>query len=270
MDVFGLGPVVDQLFDDVRTAPDGFVQSDRVLELINSATTNILWVAVILIVTFYLLLDWARLRDWMIALAPAELQPDMSRLYERIRDIWQEYLRGTLVLMVVIGVLTGISLAVVGMPGAAALGVLTGVLDAILSVGPAVAMIVAIIVAWLQGSTYLPINNVWFVAIVAGIYLVIQGLENVYLRPRIMGRRLQMHPAVVFLAIVGALSLVGPVGALIVLPVIATLGVIGGYLRRRVLGLDPFSGPDPLAPVYSGVRVGDKRQEEGDVNPLES
>ena len=196
--------------------------------------------AIILIVTFYLLLDWDKLREWMIRLAPPNYQPDARRLYGRIKDIWQAYLRGQLTLMVVIGILTGVSLAVVGMPGAAALGLLTGILDAILSVGPVVAMIIAAIVAWFQGSTYLMIDNLWFVVIILGIYGLIQGLENVWLRPRVMGRQLNMHPAIVFLGIIAALTLVGAVGALIVLPVMGTVGVLGSYLRCRILGLDPF------------------------------
>ena len=97
--------------------------------------------------------------------------------------------------MFVVGLITGILLAIVGMPAAAALGVLTGVLDAIMSIGPALAMIVAALVAWFQGSTYLPVSDGVFVLIILGVYAAVQALENVWLRPRIMGRRLQLHPA---------------------------------------------------------------------------
>ncbi len=239
--ILGVELPTGALLADAFLIPQGLLETDRVLTLVNSATTNIVWVAVILIVTFYLLLDWDKLREWLIRLAPPDHQSDVRRLYQLVKEIWQAYLRGQLVLMLVIGVVTWIALAVVGVPAAAILGVLTGALDAILSVGPVIAMIIAALVAWFQGSTYLAIPNSWLVVIVLAIYGAIQTLENVWLRPRIMGRRLQMHPAVVFLAIIAALVLVGPVAALIILPVIGTAGVIGSYLRCRILGLDPWA-----------------------------
>ena len=243
--VLGIDIPLRDILADFVSAPESFVESDRIIQVVNTATTNIVWVAIILIVTFYLLLDWDKLREWMIQLAPPTYQPDVRRLYGRIKDIWQAYLRGQLVLMVVIGLLTGICLAIVGMPGAAALGLLTGILDAILSIGPVIAMLIAALVAWFEGSTYLPIDNTWFVLIVLGIYGLIQALENVWFRPRVMGRQLNMHPAVVFLGIIAALSLVGAVGALIVLPVMGTVGVVGSYLRCRILGLHPFPEDTP-------------------------
>jgi hypothetical protein len=55
-----------------------------------------------------------------------------------------------------------------------------------------------------------------------------------------MGRSVQMHEGVVFMAIVGGVVYGGVLGALMVVPVLASVGVVGRYLRRRILGLEPF------------------------------
>ena len=80
-EVFGIAIPTQQLLDDLLAAPDAFAESDRILTLVNTATTNVVWVAVILIITFYLLLDWAQLRDWIIGLAPPRYSQDAQRLY---------------------------------------------------------------------------------------------------------------------------------------------------------------------------------------------
>jgi predicted PurR-regulated permease PerM len=83
---------------------------------------------------------------------------------------------------------------------------------------------------------------------VAGIvlvtYLVLINLKNFWLRPYIMGRSVHMNEALIFVAIMMATILYGIMGALLVVPVLASMIVILEYLRRRVLGLPPFDDHD--------------------------
>ena len=57
-----------------------------------------------------------------------------------------------------------------------------------------------------------------------------------------MGRSVQLHEGIVFVAIVGGVVYGGILGALVVVPVLASLGVIGRYLRQRILDVEPFPG----------------------------
>jgi predicted PurR-regulated permease PerM len=83
------------------------------------------------------------------------------------------------------------------------------------------------------------------VAVIAGLtYLVLVGLKNFFLRPMIMGRSLRMNEALIFIAIMIATILEGIMGALLVVPVLASVVVIMEYLRRRILGLSPFIADD--------------------------
>jgi predicted PurR-regulated permease PerM len=231
---------LDQLLAELQEISSPLLKPERVLRVLKATTTNLAWILVILVTTYYLLRDWERLREWLIRLAPEAYQPDVRRLHKDIQGVWQAYLRGQLLLMLVVGVLTGLGSAAVGLPGAVALGLLAGALDLIPSLGPTVAMMMAAIVAWFEGSAYLPLSNAWFTVVVAVLYTLVQLVENIWLQPRIMGRSLRLHPGLVFVAVVGALALGGTLVALIIAPLLGSAGVVGRYVRCRMLGIEPW------------------------------
>lgn len=239
---------VNEMLVDLREVSSGFVRPDVFMEILRAASTNLAWILVILVSTYYLLQDWALLREWLIRLAPEEHEEDARRLYQEIREVWGKYLRGQLALMVIIGIMTGLGLAALGIPGAAFLGLLTGILDAILSVGPTLAMIIAAIIAWVSGSTFLPLSNAWAAIAVLALFGLIQTIENVWLRPRIMGQTLRLHPAVVVVAVIGSLALAGVLVALIIIPVLGSAVIVGRYLYRKILDEDPWAEKPPLLP----------------------
>jgi hypothetical protein len=129
---------------------------------------------------------------------------------------------------------------IMGIPGALVLGALAGLFTLVPDVGPFLAVVLAAGVALLEGSTWIPLSNFWVAGIVILVYLVLINLKNFFLRPYIMGRSVHMNEALVFIAIMIATILKGIIGALLVVPVLASVVVIGDYIRRRVAGLPPF------------------------------
>ena len=231
---------LDELLVELEEISAPLFKPQRVLRTLMAATTNLAWIMVILVTVYHLLQDWERLREWLIHLAPASYQPDVRRLYGEIKTVWQAHLRSQLLLMLLVGVLVGLGSAAIGLRHAMLLGLLAGGLDLIPSLGPIVAMVVAAAVAWFEGSTYLPLSKAWFTVAVIALYALVQQLENIWLQPRIMGRRLRLHPSLVFIAVTGALTLGGTVVALIIVPSLASAGVVGRYVHRRMLGLEPW------------------------------
>ena len=248
---FGLNIDVQELFASVELFISSGTSTEQIFAVVTATSRNFVWVLIVVVTTFYLLKDWQLLREWMIGFAPPDYQGDTRRLYGEIRDVWQAYLWGQLLLMTIIGVLSGLASAAVGLQGSAVvLGLIAGVLDLIPSVGPVVAMVVAMAVAWYDGApAYLPVSNEIYMLIVLGIFVVIQTVENIWLRPRIMGQSLKMHPALVFIGVMGGIAIGGILVGLLIVPLIGSVGVIGSYLRAKMFGLDPWALEEPTIPL---------------------
>jgi predicted PurR-regulated permease PerM len=213
---------------------------EQFLQLLETTSVGVLWFLVILVSVHLFLSQWPAMRDWLINLAPPPYRPEMEELYNRVRRVWLAYLRGQIVLMLIVGVVFTIAWLILGIPGALVLGLIAGLFTLVPDVGPFLAVVLTAGVALLEGSTWIPLSNLWVTGIVILVYLVLINLKNFFLRPYIMGRSVHMNEALVFIAIIIATILKGILGALLVVPVLASVVVIAGYIQRRVLGLPPF------------------------------
>ena len=221
---------------------------EEILSLLETTSLGVLWFLVILVVVYLLLSNWHEMRKNMFSFVLPQYRPEMEELYRRIKDIWMAYLRGQIVLMLMVGVIFTIAWLILGIPGALVLGVIAGLFTLVPDVGPFLAAMLATGVALLEGSTWIPFSNFWVAVIVFAVYLVLISLKNVLLRPIIMGRSVHMNEGLVFVIIIVATILEGILGALLVVPVFASVTLIVRYLRRRILGLPPFA--DDGAPQF--------------------
>ncbi len=215
-------------------------QADVVIDIIRSTSTNIAWVLIVLVTTYYLLQDWPRLKAWFLGIVPSEYEYDFTRIFIQLRDVWQRYLQGQLRLMIIVGFVTGVAATAMGLQGAWLFGLLAGIFDVVMSVGPTIVMIFAAIVALFTGSSYLPIPDLWFALLVLVVFGLIQVIENIWLRPRIMRQTLHLHPALVFVGVIGALAMAGVLVALIIVPLMSSVLVIARYLYCKILDIDPW------------------------------
>ena len=251
---------------------------EQMLQLLETTSVGVLWFLVILVSVHLFLAQWPKMRDWLINLAPPPYRPEIEELYTRIKRVWMAYLRGQIVLMVIVGAVFTVAWLILGIPGALVLGLVAGLFTLVPDVGPFLAMVLAAGVALLEGSTWIPLSNFWVAGIVIVVYLFLINLKNFFLRPYIMGRSVHMNEALVFIAIIIATILQGILGALLVVPVLASVVIIGGYLQRRVLGLSAFEDDGTLqfaAPVeYQAPRRKwsrrERRQRLGRDSDLES
>jgi predicted PurR-regulated permease PerM len=238
------------------------------LRFLQVTSRNFLWLLVILVTAYYLMTDWDQLRARIINLAPAQERSDLDHLYRDIRAVWISYLRGQIRLAFILAVLYSTAWFTIGLPGALALGVLAGVLNLLPEIGPFIVAVLATIVALLEGSNFIPVSNFWFAIITLGVYLLLNNFKTIWLQPRILGHSVFLHEGVVFVAIVSAIILQGVLGVLIIVPLLATLVVVGRYIRRRLLGLPPFKDEEPAsAPPEIALPLGTESQP--DQNPLQ-
>lgn len=241
---FSFAQVAEQLvqFRSTMLAP----LTENVLTVLEQTSLGALWVLVVLVAIYYFLSHWPNLRDGFIASFPTDNQAEIGQLYLRIRAVWMNYLRGQILLMIIVGVVFTLAWFIIGIPGALVLGLAAGLFTLIPDVGPFIAVVLAASVALLEGSTWWPsFPNFGVALIVISVYLVLIGIKNFWLRPFIMGRSVHMPEPLVFICIILATILWGILGALLVIPAVVSLAVIFNYLRRRALGMAPFVDPDP-------------------------
>jgi predicted PurR-regulated permease PerM len=132
---------------------------------------------------------------------------------------------------------------------------IAGMFTLVPHVGPFLAVMHAAGVALLEASTWIPLSNFWVAGLVIAIYLVLINAKNFFLRPIIMGRSVHMNEGLVLIVIIVATVLEGILGALLVVPVLASVTVIVRYLRRRILGLPPFAEDDNMQFVAPPERI---------------
>jgi len=239
----------ESILGEVENHLSQTLKPESIFNVIQQATTNIVWIIIIAITSYHLLRDWERLRNWFYGLFEESRRVEIRKVHLEIKAVWQTYLRGQLLIMTVLGVLSGIGAAIMGVPGAMILGFLAGALALIPSLGPAVATAIAATVAWTQGSSYLPISSLSVALIVAAIFQGIQVFEGFWLTPRVMGRRMNIHPGVVLIAVVSTLFTLGALMTLIIVPLMGSIDIIISAIRRKRAGLelwDPL--PPPIAP----------------------
>ncbi|MBN2499337.1 MAG: AI-2E family transporter [Anaerolineales bacterium] len=233
----------DSLSLDFQTIFTELLHPEQLIEYVTFATENVIIVFMILVTAYYLLVDWRRLFKWAFNAVPEPLRPDVWRLYERIKVVWQIYLRGQLLLMTILGVVSGIAALAIGLPGPLIVGILAAILALIPSFGTSTTAVIVGVVGLLVGSTYLSMSNIWFGILVLILFFGIHFLETYWLRPLIMGQSLQLHPALVIISVIGALSLGGVLAVLIIVPLLSTADILGTYFYRRILGRDPWTKP---------------------------
>ena len=234
---------------------------------ISNTSRSTLWILIIFGSAYFFMTEWENVREGLIHIAPEAYRPDIRKLYTQIRQVWMAYLRGQLTLMIIVAITFTIVWTIIGLPGSLYLGLLAGLFSIVPDVGPFVATGLALAVALLEGSKWLPVNNFIFGLIVVGLYVVLINIKNIWLRPYILGRSVHVNEAIVFVAIIAAVIFSGILGAFIIVPVLASLVVIWNYLHARMLGLPPFHDEVPAAPVPDIVRSEQPASDSAPVRP---
>jgi predicted PurR-regulated permease PerM len=157
-------------------------------------------------------------------------------------EVLGQYLRGQLLVMGVLAVLYTVALALVGLNLALPIGVFTGLAVFVPYLGFGLGLVLALLAALLEFQTVLG------VALVAGVYLVGQLIESLYLTPRLLGERIGLHPIAVIFALLAFGHLFGFVGVLIALPASAVLLVAIRRAQQGYMTSDLYlNGPTPVA-----------------------
>lgn len=190
------------------------------------------WAATVVlvpVVLFYLLLDWHKLLAGLAGAIPRRWAPRAAGMAVEVNELLGQYLRGQLLVMLVLAVYYSAALALAGLDVALPVGILTGLLVFIPYLGYGLGLALALLAAVLQFPGF---GGVVSVAVIYGFGQVIEGF---FLTPRLVGERIGLNPLAVIFALLAFGQLFGFVGVLLALPASAVLMVAFRHLRHHYL-----------------------------------
>jgi predicted PurR-regulated permease PerM len=190
------------------------------------------WIATLTlvpVVLFYLLLDWHHLLQRIAGAIPRRWVVQVGGMAREADELLAQYLRGQLLVMIVLAVYYSAALAILGLDVALPVGVLTGLLGFVPYLGFGLGMLLALVAALLQFPGWAGLA--WVVA----IYTAGQLIESFILTPRLVGERIGLHPLAVIFALMAFGELFGFAGVLLALPASAVLMVGFRHVRTHYL-----------------------------------
>lgn len=191
----------------------------------------------VLLFTFYFAADGPRFRNAVCSLLPPAKQVHVLRAWDIAVDKTGGYIYSRGLLALCSAVAHYAALRVLGIPSALALALWVGVVSQFIpTVGTYLAGAVPVIVALVNE----PRSALWLL----GFIVLYQQFENYVLQPRITATTLDMHPAVAFGAVLAGAALLGATGALLAIPVTATVQAFAGAYIRRYEVQDDTAKPD--------------------------
>ena len=229
-------PLIQQAIDWFdEPSGDVEVSTDTVqnaIPLISSITGGIIAVVTTLVVTFYYLMEKAFIRKVVIGQLDPVHQVRVDRIWKDVEDKVGGWMRGQLLLCLIIGSIATVSYGILDIRFWPLLGLWAGLTEIIPIVGPWIGGVPAVIVALTMG---------WDKALlVGGVIIGMQTLENWFLVPRVMRGAVGLTPLSVFIAILAGTQFMGVTGAILAIPIAAAVQVIlADYFATRQLKREP-------------------------------
>lgn len=212
----GYIPDYSQAFTNLPSLSKDIVSQS--INLTVNIVAGIIMAFTLAVMVLFLLLDKEEIKKGFLILFPVQYREKTEFIVATISKKVGGYVRGELLLMLAVGVLSTISLAVVGIKFAFLLGLIAGLLEIVPIVGPILSAVPAVIVALA--------DNPWLALYVIIIYFIIQRFENVLLTPLILGKFLELHPIIIITAVLTAGSILGVFGVILSPAIAASIYVL--------------------------------------------
>lgn len=198
-----------------------------------------------LFLSFLMLLEMPTYQGIVFKAIPPVHHREILLLITQLATIWRGFLRGQLVIGIIIGLITFVQLALMGVTQAALLAIITAIVSLIPTIGGIIALVPLGLGAALQGSTVFTEMGVGTFALFVIIVnvLITQVIWNV-VAPKILGDAVRLPLPVIILGIFLGAGVGGILGAFLAVPILGTLRVIVLYLISKITLNDPFPGLD--------------------------
>lgn len=195
----------------------GFSQS-IIIYLSNIVSSITFGIVIIPLILFYLMRDIVIFKENLYIFVSRENKKEFKEVLEEIDHIVSGFIRGRIIVCFIVGTLIGTGLYFLNLKFALIIGIVSGVFNFIPYLGPIVGVILALIFA--LGNPW------WTLLMIVILFVLVNQLEAIYLNPNILGKGLGLHPLTVILSILICGQLLGILGVLVAVPLVAILKVL--------------------------------------------
>jgi predicted PurR-regulated permease PerM len=243
---------------DLSTLSDQFIQGIQLVigraglvvsTFATGAASTIGWALFVLLIAYFTLSDVGQMPDAVKYIQIPGYDYDIRRISRELGKIWNAFLRGQIIIAMLIIITYSVVLSILGIRYALGLALLTGLAHFVPYIGPLIATLITFLVAIFQPDNYYNLAPLVFALIVVGVCFILNQIFDNYVSPRIIGDTLGINPAAVLVAAILAASFIGLVGLLIAAPILATLMLSGQYVIRKLFDLDPWPETEPISKV---------------------
>lgn len=205
-----------------------------------SAAAGLGWGLFILFVSYFLLSESGQFRENLLHIEIPGYNADVQKLIQKLTGIWDAFLRGQLLISLLVVIAYFILLSILGARLALAIAFMAGLARFVPWLGPFITWTVLAIVTFFQSGNYFGLTPLAYTLLVIGICILFDEFFDNIVAPRIIGETLGLHPAGVLVAALVAAKWLGIVGLVLAAPVLATMLLLGRYVGRKMFDLPPW------------------------------
>jgi len=207
--LFGFDLSPHNIIQNVSQSAGGVLASlsSDTLLLLAGISHNFLWVLAFLISLYYFLKDGPRIKPRLVSLISPAYQADAERLLGELSQVWIVFMRVQILIFVILFILF---------------------------------LLGASIVVGLYRLGLIPFSTLGLIIMLAVVWVLVLQLDHLVLRPQLLSSQLRLHTGIVLISLIGALAIGGVLAAIVIVPLLASIKVVGSYIRAKMLGADPW------------------------------
>ncbi len=235
LEILGFRVDLTKLTNTVSAHANDFLlgQFGNALSIGITALTMVFQGVLMLAVAFLVAMDTHSISRVLRTLVPNDYRGHFDAIWKDIKLMLYAYIRGQLIIAVLIGIASGIAIQVLGLPYALALGLVAAITSLVPYLGPFLGAIPAVLIGLAQSPQK--------ALLVAVAYLVISNLILNLVFPKVMGDAVRLSPLLVITAFIAGYSLGGILGMFIAIPIAATLRILYDHVHAQIYGPEPQS-----------------------------
>lgn len=225
-------PIAKEMLSSLEESKIFSVQS--IFSFFPAAISRIVSFLIFLISGFYFLKEGRRMIDGFILLAPKPYKIEAEILLRKINVVLNGYLRGQVFLIAFVALALFTALSILGVRFALILAIFSGFAEVVPIIGPIFATAVAAVIVLLTGTVNFSLSPLNATLIVIAIYFLVRQFEDYFVIPYVMAKITEIHPFIIFFAVLSGGHLFGILGFILAIPVAATIKILLEFSLDRI------------------------------------